>query len=58
MTHNEVRAMLDGMDDGEVKVCVFCDNTTSLWYCPSCHEYKGLMTIEDWESYTGEVWDE
>jgi hypothetical protein len=44
--------------DGDTKVCVYCDTLTTLWYCKSCHEYKGLMTIEDWEQYTGEVWEE
>lgn len=39
-------------------VCVFCDIETTRHYCPSCNEYKGLMTIKDWEDYTGEVWEQ
>ena len=41
----------------ETMVCVFCDQDTTLPYCASCMEYKGLMTIAEWESYTGEVWE-
>jgi glycine cleavage system protein P-like pyridoxal-binding family len=37
-------------------ICVFCDNETSSYACGNCGEYKGLMTIEDYEQYTGEVW--
>lgn len=39
------------------RVCVFCDTETHSPACRRCHEYKGLMTIDEWESYTGEVWD-
>jgi len=45
----------DHEDEG--KVCIFCDTLTYNWFCGSCQEYKGLMTIESWESYTGEVWE-
>ena len=41
----------------DVQVCVFCDNATTLPYCALCQEYKGLMTIDQWEAYTGEVWE-
>lgn len=44
-------------DAGEEKVCVFCDDVTTLPYCGGCQEYKGLMTIEEWEDYTGETWE-
>lgn len=37
-------------------VCVFCDTEVSLPYCPCCGEYKGIMTVSEWEDYTGEVW--
>ena len=39
-------------------VCVFCDKLADLPWCHYCHEYKGLMTIAEWESYTGETWEE
>jgi hypothetical protein len=42
----------------ESRVCVFCDELTNTFYCSKCEEYKGLMTITEWEKYTGEVWEE
>jgi hypothetical protein len=45
------------LSDLDTKVCVYCDTSTVRMACPSCGEYKGLMSIEDWESYTGEVWE-
>lgn len=48
----------DRLSDLDSKVCVYCDTLTSSFSCPSCGEYKGLMSIEDWESYTGETWEE
>lgn len=45
------------LDLDESRVCVFCDTMTDLPYCTSCNEYKGLMTISEWESYTGETWE-
>lgn len=49
--------VMDHYDDDDMMVCVFCDESTALPYCAGCQEYKGLMTIADWESYTGEVWE-
>jgi hypothetical protein len=46
------------VDDLDYMVCVFCDAATDFSYCRGCQEYKGLMTISDWESYTGEVWED
>jgi hypothetical protein len=51
------RDVWDMMDESEVMVCVFCDQDTTLPYCALCHEYKGLMTVAEWESYTGETWE-
>ena len=48
------RHILDMEDD--TKVCVYCDTETTLPYCAGCQEYKGLMTIAEWEDYTGETW--
>ena len=45
------------LSDLDVRVCVFCDQDTTSYACPSCGEYKGLMSIAEWESYTGEVWE-
>jgi hypothetical protein len=46
------------LDIDEPKVCVFCDTLTDLPYCAGCQEYKGLMIIDEWESYSGERWEE
>ena len=46
------------IDNDEVKVCVYCDMQTTELYCGYCMEYKSLMTIPEWEQYTGEVWEE
>lgn len=45
------------LDHEDSMVCVFCDTMTDLDYCISCNEYKGLMTVSEWESYTGETWE-
>ena len=39
------------------KVCTFCDTMVDGFICSDCGEYKGLMTIDEWEDYTGEVWE-
>lgn len=57
MTITVTRSIMDLLDEGETLVCVFCDNPTALPWCEGCQEYKGLMTIADWEAYTGETWD-
>lgn len=49
----------------DAKVCVFCDELAVVaaigdkYYpvCPTCDDFKGLMTIEQWENYTGERWE-
>lgn len=46
------------LDMDETMVCVFCDTDTTLPYCTTCEDYKGLMTIAEWESYTGETWED
>ena len=51
------RDMFDMIDDMDTMVCVFCDNEVHDTYCHNCQEYKGLMTIAEWEAYTGEVWE-
>jgi hypothetical protein len=39
-------------------VCSFCDNSLSFdaKWCPTCHEYKGIMTVEQYEDYFGVTW--
>ena len=46
---------LDSMDN---LVCVYCDNRVYDVYCSNCMEYKGIMTVDEWEDYTGEVWED
>jgi len=51
------RSIADMLADGEPLVCVYCDQEVSDLYCARCMEYKGIMSVSDWESYTGEVWE-
>ena len=37
-------------------VCVFCSDYSSESFCGNCNEYKGLMTLGEWLSYTQESW--
>lgn len=52
------RSTFDEFDGDDNRVCVFCDTLTDLPYCVGCQEYKGLMTIAEWEAYTGETWED
>lgn len=47
-------------EDDERLVCVFCDSEvdSEIRVCLSCNEYKGVMTVSYWESYTGETWED
>ena len=56
ITRDDLQARWDAIFDSEIRVCVYCDNEVRSFACPQCGEYKGLMSIEDWESYTGESW--
>lgn len=38
-------------------VCVFCNDYADEFFCSSCNEYKGLMTLAEWLAYTGDVWE-
>lgn len=41
--------------DKDLRICVFCYNTTYAYVCPECNEYKGLMPItKETEDYLGE----
>lgn len=51
------RDIVDAFHDGESLVCVYCDQEVSDLYCARCMEYKGIMTISEWEEYTGETWE-
>lgn len=48
------------MESDERMVCVFCDDEVNeeMSYCPKCMDYKGIMTIAQWEDYTGEKWED
>ena len=37
-------------------VCCFCDTVNEIgsYFCWNCREYKGLMTLADFEQYYGE----
>lgn len=38
-------------------ICAFCDYGVYGLVCPMCHDYKGMMTLAEWEAYTGETFD-
>ena len=48
------------IESDERMVCVFCDDEVNeeMAYCTKCNEYKGIMTIAEWEDYTGEKWED
>jgi hypothetical protein len=52
-------AASDRIDDGERYVCEFCTVEVSpdKAFCYSCNEYKGIITMTEWESINGEGWD-
>lgn len=58
MNREQLDEMWDAMSNGDTRICVFCDNATQSFSCRLCGEYKGLMTISQWEEYTGEVWED
>jgi hypothetical protein len=39
-------------------VCVYCEEYVLADACYRCNEYKGVMTIEEWEAYTGYMWED
>ncbi len=43
-------------DEANLIVCVFCSDYASEFFCSKCKEYKGLMTLGEWLSYTQESW--
>lgn len=38
-------------------ICAFCESvyTNDVKFCGFCNEYKGLMTISDFDKYYGKV---
>ena len=40
-------------------VCCFCDNEIAMdsRVCFTCHEYKGIMTVEAYEDYLKVTYD-
>jgi hypothetical protein len=49
--------MQSTLDKNLVLVCQFCDVAVNNIFCYSCNEYKGIMTLAQWEEYTGEEWE-
>ena len=57
--------LLSGVDDRfrvtekerQMVVCVYCEEVVTPPVCEGCNEYKGLMTVGEWEDYTGEKWE-
>lgn len=45
------------LDKNLVLVCQFCDIPVHNIFCQSCGEYKGIMTMAQWEEYMGEAWE-
>lgn len=45
------------MLENEKLICCFCEKFCSAEteWCDNCDEYKGLMTISDFENYYGKV---
>ena len=50
---------METLDESSVRICSFCDIEVDAdsYVCPECDEYKGLVTIEEWESVSGEIWE-
>jgi len=45
-------------EGSEMVVCVYCENVVTPPVCETCNDYKGLMTVGEWEDYTGEKWED
>lgn len=43
--------------DDTLYVCVFCDVPMGNIVCPECGDYKGAVSVEEWEAQTGEKWE-
>ena len=43
--------------DDTLYVCVFCDVVIDLIVCPDCGDYKGAVTVAQWEEMNGEKWE-
>ena len=35
------------MADADLRMCVYCFDTTHAYVCPKCNEFDGLLTIEE-----------
>ena len=44
------------VDEANLIVCSFCDDYAGDKFCGKCMDYKGLMTLGEWLSYTNESW--
>jgi hypothetical protein len=42
----------------DTTICIDCFIEVSEVICHLCREYKTIMTVGEWEQYTGETYDE
>jgi len=54
---NEMKNLADSLDKNLVLICIYCAEVLCNVMCFDCNEYKGVMTMAEWEDYTGEVWE-
>jgi len=55
---NEMKKLAGStLDKNLVLVCLYCAEVLCNVICFDCDEYKGVMTMAEWEDYTGEVWE-
>lgn len=49
---------LENVSENEANliVCVNCSDYAGDFFCGRCGEYKSLMTLGEWLSYTQESW--
>jgi hypothetical protein len=45
------------LDKNLVLVCIYCSEVLCNVMCFDCNEYKGVMTMKEWEEYTNETWE-
>ena len=45
------------LDKNLVLVCMWCTQVLNNVMCFDCKEYKGVMTMKEWEEYTNETWE-
>lgn len=38
----------------QIYMCIYCDNEVTSTYCVPCHEYKSVVTKEEWIQFNSE----